>query len=262
MDFVFKRTYRGILKCAILDWAGTTIDYGVYAPAFVFLEVYKRQGVEISMEEARGPMGAHKKVHIQKISEMPAVAKRWKEIKGQPVTQGNVDKMFEDFVPLQLACLADYSKLIPGTLEVLSDFKKRGMVTGSTTGYTRAMVDINLREAKKQGYFPDNTVGSDEVPSARPYPYSCWKNAIDLQVWPVEACVKIGDTLPDVGEGLNAGMWVIAIALTGNEVGLNEEEVDALDPEDRKRRRKEPERDWPWPGLITLLTAYGMCLPS
>ena len=236
MDFVFKRTYRGPLKCAILDWAGTTMDYGVYAPAVVFIEVYKRQGVEISMEEARGPMGAHKKVHIQKVSEMPAVAKRWREIKGRPITSEDIDKMFEDFIPLQLACLADYTKLIPGTLEVLADFKKRAMLSGSTTGYTRAMVDINLREAQKQGYYPDNTIGSDEVPAARPYPYACWQNAIDLQVWPVEACVKIGDTLPDVGEGLNAGMWVIAIALTGNEVGLNEEEVKALDAEDRKRR--------------------------
>jgi len=236
MEFVFKRTYRGPLKCAILDWAGTTMDYGVYAPAVVFREVYKRQGVEISMDEARGPMGAHKKVHIQKISEMPAVAKRWKEIKGRSVTSKDIDRMFEEFVPLQLACLSDYSKLIPGTPKVLKDLKRRGMVTGSTTGYTRAMVDINLREAKKQGYCPDNTVGSDEVPAARPFPYSCWKNAIDLQVWPVEACVKIGDTLPDVGEGLNAGMWVIAIALTGNEVGLNEEEVNALAPEDKERR--------------------------
>ena len=31
-------------------------------------------------------------------------------------------------------------------------------------------------------------------------------------------------------------MWVISLALTGNEVGLNEEEVNALDPEDKERR--------------------------
>ena len=53
MDFVFRRGYRGNLKCAILDWAGTTMDYGVYAPAVVFVEVFKRQGLAISMEEAK-----------------------------------------------------------------------------------------------------------------------------------------------------------------------------------------------------------------
>ena len=68
MDFVYRRTYRGKLKAIILDWAGTTMDYGCYAPAVVFVEVYKRKGVPISMEEARAPMGAHKKVHILQIS--------------------------------------------------------------------------------------------------------------------------------------------------------------------------------------------------
>jgi phosphonoacetaldehyde hydrolase len=236
MEFLYRRSYRGPLKCAILDWAGTTMDYGVYAPAVVFIEVYRRQGIEITMEEARAPMGAHKKVHIRKIAEIPAVARRWREARGRQPTAADIDRMFEEFVPLQLAGLAQYSKLIPGTLEALDDMKKRGMVTGSTTGYTRAMVDINLREARAQGYVPDSTVASDEVPAGRPCPYACWKNAIDLQVWPAEACVKIGDTLPDIGEGLNAGMWTVAVALTGNEMGLNEEEVAALAPADRERR--------------------------
>jgi phosphonoacetaldehyde hydrolase len=236
MDFAPHRGYRGNLKCAILDWAGTTMDYGVYAPAVVFLEVFQRQGVVISMEEARAPMGAHKKVHLQQITEMPAVARRWREVKGRPVGPADIEAMYADFVPLQLACLKDYSRLIPGTLRVMSDFKARRMVTGSTTGYTRAMVDITLREAEKQGYVPDCTVAADEVPAGRPFPYACWKNAIELQAWPAEACVKIGDTVPDVGEGLNAGMWVIGLALTGNEVGLNEQEVAALAPADRQRR--------------------------
>jgi phosphonoacetaldehyde hydrolase len=241
MDIVFRRGYRGNLKCAILDWAGTTMDYGVYAPAGVFLEVFRRQGVAISMEEARAPMGAHKKVHLQKITEIPAVARRWQETKGRPVGPADIEAMFADFVPLQLACLRDYSRLIPGTLQAMSDFKARRMVTGSTTGYTRAMVDITLLEAKKQGYVPDCTVAADEVPAGRPFPYACWKNAIELQVWPAEACVKIGDTVPDVGEGLNAGMWVIGLALTGNEVGLNEQELAALDPAERQQRLKRAE---------------------
>ena len=236
MEFVFHRSYRGPLKMAILDWAGATMDYGCYAPAVVFMEVYKRQGVPITIEEARGPMGAHKKVHIKKISEMESVAERWQESHGRPVTPQDIDKMFEDFVPLQLKCLADYSELIPGTLEVLEDFKQRGMKTGSTTGYTREMVNINLEAAKKQGYFPDCTVASDEVPAGRPYPYACWKNAIELQIYPIEACVKIGDTVPDIGEGLNAGMWTIGLATTGNEVGLNQAEIEGLDPEVKKRK--------------------------
>ena len=97
MDFVYHRNYRGKLKAVILDWAGTTMDYGCYAPAVVFVEVYKRKGVPISMEEARVPMGAHKKVHIRKISQLDSVSKRWEEIHGRKPNEDDVDEMFADF---------------------------------------------------------------------------------------------------------------------------------------------------------------------
>ena len=49
------------LEAVILDWAGTTMDYGCMAPAVVFRKVFAEMGVPITMEEARKPMGAHKK---------------------------------------------------------------------------------------------------------------------------------------------------------------------------------------------------------
>ena len=49
MDFVFKRNYRGTTKAVLLDWAGTTMDYGCYAPSVVFVNVYKRYGMDITM---------------------------------------------------------------------------------------------------------------------------------------------------------------------------------------------------------------------
>ena len=53
MEFTFQRTYRGPVKAVILDWAGTTMDYGCFAPAVVFIEVYKRKGIDITIEQAR-----------------------------------------------------------------------------------------------------------------------------------------------------------------------------------------------------------------
>ena len=228
MTFSFQRRYRGPVKLVILDWAGTTMDYGCYAPAVVFTEVYKRKGVEISMEEARQPMGAHKLVHIRKISQIPSVARRWQEVHGRPSTEDDVQKMFEEFVPLQLDCLAQYADLIPGTLEVVAEIRKRGIKIGSTTGYTGEMMDLLLGEAARRGYEPDSTVCATDVPAGRPEPWMCLQNAQSLGVYPMEACVKIGDTLPDIEEGLNAGMWTVGLAKSGNELGLNEAEIAAL----------------------------------
>jgi phosphonoacetaldehyde hydrolase len=236
MEFVFKRIYRGPVKAVLLDWAGTTMDYGCYAPAVVFMEVFKRQGVEISIDEAREPMGAHKKVHIRSIAKNENVAKRWAQKHGRQPNEDDVEAMFRDFIPRQLACLAQYADLIPGTLETVAELRRRGLKIGSTTGYTGEMMDLLQAEAKRRGYEPDATVCATQVPAGRPHPYMCLQNAILLQTYPLEAYVKIGDTLPDIEEGLNASMWTIGLAKTGNEMGLTEKEIGALDPEVRQAK--------------------------
>jgi phosphonoacetaldehyde hydrolase len=236
MEFIFHRSYRGPLKAVLLDWAGTTMDYGCMAPAVVFMDVFKRKGVEITIDEAREPMGAHKKVHIRQISKNENVAKRWEQKHGRKPNEDDVEAMFKDFIPLQLQCLAQYADLIPGTLEAVAEFRRRGLKIGSTTGYTEEMMDILQSEAKRRGYVPDSTVCATQVPAGRPHPFMCLQNAFNLQIYPMEAFVKVGDTLPDIEEGLNAGMWTIGLAKTGNEMGLPEKEIAALDPEVRSAR--------------------------
>ena len=220
MTFNYHRSYRGKIQAAILDWAGTVMDFGCIAPAIVFVEVFKRHGVPITMEEARAPMGVHKRVHVQRVLQLDSVSQRWIAKHGKAPNEGDVDRIYADAVPMQLKCLSDYSAMIPGALDQVKALRKRGCKIGTTTGYTTEMMKINLRDAAKQGYEPDSTVCASEVPAGRPYPYMCLQNVINLGVSPVEACVKIDDTCPGVEEGLNAGMWTIGLAVSGNEVGL------------------------------------------
>jgi len=236
--YTYQRRYRGKIQAVLLDWAGTTMDHGCMAPAVVFIEVYKRQNVPITMEEARAPMGAHKRVHIQKIGQLDSVRRRWEAAHGRLPTDDDVSRMFADFVPLQLACLSDYSELIPGTLEAVAAMRGRGIKIGSTTGYTTEMMRINLEDARRQGYVPDSTVCASDVPAGRPYPYMCLQNVINLQVSPVDACVKVDDTIPGIEEGLNAGMWTVGLAVSGNEIGLPLKEVQAMDPAERELKRQ------------------------
>ena len=44
----------------------------------------------------------------------------------------------------------------------------------------------------------------------------------------MSAIVKVDDTVPGIAEGINAGMWSIGLARSGNEIGLPLAEVDAL----------------------------------
>ena len=237
MSFVYHRIYKGPVKLVIFDWAGTTLDYGCYAPAVVFVEVFKRRGVEITMEQARRPMGLKKIDHIRAISQQDEVAALWKKVRGKACTEADVQDMFEkDFVPLQVACIADYSELIPGTVETVNELRRRGMKIGSTSGYFTEAMEINFREAKKQGYVPDVNACASDVPAGRPEPWMVLSNMQQARIFPPEAVVKIDDTKPGIAEGLNAGTWTVGLAKTGNEVGLNEKELAALPADDVKRK--------------------------
>jgi phosphonoacetaldehyde hydrolase len=236
-SFRALRRYVGPLQGVILDWAGTTMDYGCLAPPEAFAEAYRRHGVEITMEEARLPMGAHKLVHIRRIGQIPRVAEAWRTAHGRAQTEADVRAIFEVFVPIQLEVLPRYADLVPGTLTTVADIRERGWKIGSTTGYTLAMNKLLRDEAARRGYVPDEMVCADEVPEGRPAPWMCLENAKRLGIYPMSALVKIGDTLPDVLEGLDAGMWTIGLALTGNEIGLSKVDWDALDPATRSTRR-------------------------
>jgi len=103
------------------------------------------------------------------------------------------------------------------------------------------MMNILAPESARRGYQPDCIVCPDEVPAGRPYPWMCYQNAIQMGVFPMAAMVKVGDTLIDIEEGLNAGMWTVGLSMTGNLVGLNEAEVEALSYGEKNEIRKRAE---------------------
>lgn len=236
-EFTYNRAYRGPIRCVILDWAGTTMDFGCMAPAVVFRQVFEKAGVPITLEEARIPMGAHKKVHLGLICEIPSVRARWVETHGAEPTEEDVNRMFENFVPMQEACLSDYSKLIPGTLEVIAKCRERNYKIGSTSGYLPGMLAINQADAEKQGYVPDATFGAGDVKRGRPYAHMVLRNIIELDVSPVQSVVKIDDTLTGIEEGLNAGCWAVGLAISGNEVGVPLEEWETFSDEVKQKHR-------------------------
>lgn len=227
-SYRFSRSYSGKLKAAILDWSGTTADKYVIAPAVVFQEVFEKQGVPISMKEARFPMGLRKDLHIKAITEIPEVKARWVEKFDREPNDSDVLRMFTDFVPAQLACLPKYCGLIPGTAATVTRLRQDfDLKIGSTTGFSEEMVDVLLKESAKQGYSPDSSVAGDTVlHGARPNPHMVYKNLDNLNVSPIQAVVKVDDTVGGVGEGLAAGCWTVGLSRYSNYM-----DVDSLEHE-------------------------------
>jgi phosphonoacetaldehyde hydrolase len=229
----------GRIEAVIFDWAGTTVDHGCMAPIAAFTEVFRRRGVPVSTAAARGPMGTHKRTHIERLAALPEVSAAWEARFGRAPTVADVDELFAEFVPLQIAVLRDYAEPIPGCLAAVAALRARGLRIGSTTGFTRAMMDVLAPEAARRGFAPDVIVTADEVPRARPFPDMCLRNVMELGVSAVDACVKVDDTVAGIEEGLRAGMWTVGVVMTGNEVGRTAAELLALAPDDRARLRAE-----------------------
>ena len=234
--FEFRRSYRGPVQAVIFDWAGTTVDYGCRAPTEVFRNVFAQAGVEITVGEARGPMGTYKKDHIRTLLQLPAVAERWRNVHGRLPDESDVERLYVQFEPLQIACVTQYADVIPGVCETVAWLRNRGIRIGSSTGYTTAMMEPLVAAARQNGYAPDEVVTMSDVPAGRPAPWMCFENVRRLGVYPMEAVVVVDDTPVGIETGLNAGGWTVAVVKTGNELGLSREAVEALDAAELRRR--------------------------
>jgi phosphonoacetaldehyde hydrolase len=224
------------IKLVVFDWAGTLVDFGCRAPLIAFLEAFERAGLPISEEVARRPMGAHKRDHVCEILRYPDVAARVRSALSHEPDDVLVQEIYEAFTRRLLKVLPAYAAPIPGAVDALRNLRERGIAIGSTTGYTRAMMDVLEPVAHAAGLEPDALICSDEVPQSRPAPWACFRLAERFGVYPMSRSVKVGDTPADMAEGLNAGMICVGVSESGNEVGLSLEQLAALDAAERAAR--------------------------
>jgi phosphonoacetaldehyde hydrolase len=225
------------LKAVILDWAGTVIDFGSRAPMGAFVRAFKEFGVDISIDDARGPMGMAKWDHIRSVGQAPAVAAAWRARHGRDFNEDDVRAIFEVFEPMNIASAAEHAGFIPGAVAALEALAARGLRFGSTTGYTRPIMDVVEPIAAAGGYKPEIVVCAGDLPAGRPTPLMMWYAMARMGVWPAASVVKVDDTPVGMGEGVNAGTWTVGIALAGNMCGLSETELASLSDAERSRIR-------------------------
>ena len=216
------------LQAVVLDWAGTVVDFGSFAPTQIFVEAFGEFGVAVSLEEARGPMGMGKRDHIRTLCNLPKIAERYRAVFDRLPTDADVTALYERFMPLQIEKIALHSAVIPGALEAIKNLREQGLKIGSCSGYPAVVMAKVVELARQNGYVADHVVATDEVPNGRPHPAQALANVIALGISDVAACVKVDDTWPGILEGRSAGMWTVALTCSGNALGLTYEQYKAL----------------------------------
>jgi phosphonoacetaldehyde hydrolase len=247
------------IQAVLFDWAGTTVDYGSRAPVTVFMEIFHRLGIEITEAEARGPMGQAKREHIASVLGVPRVNQLWIDKFGSSPSNADVDRLYADFLPLQLSVLRAGSSVLPGIPELVLQLRSRGIKIGSSTGYTRELMAAITPTAREQGYEPDVLVCSDDVPAGRPLPWLNFRVCEALGVYPPACALVVDDTPLGIQAARNAGMWAIGVTMTGNGLGLPQSEAEALSPIELNERLKEIDKQYLQAGAhFTLRSAADM----
>ena len=216
------------VEAVIFDWAGTTIDYGCFAPVNVFLNVFSDIGIEITLAEARESMGILKKDHLIKILKIPRISAAYKKIYNRSFNKHDVNRIYIQLEHKLFKSLLHYVKPIEGVKETLTWLRNNKIKIGSTTSYTESMMEVISPLAKARGYAPDCYATSDQVSCGRPYPYMIYENLDLLEVKDIYRVIKIGDTVSDIEEGVNAHAWSVGVLEGGNELGLSKEEYESL----------------------------------
>lgn len=223
------------MEAVIFDWAGTTVDFGCFAPVQAFVEVFKEFGIEPTMDEVRAPMGMLKIDHIRTMLRMPRIQNCWMEKYGKQPDDEDAHKLFNIFEEKLIGILHLYSNPKPGVIDVMQELRQKGIKIGSTTGYNDKMMAIVVPAAEERGYKPDVWFSPDATnQKGRPYPYMVFRNMEALEVQDVRKVIKVGDTVSDIREGKNAGVLSAGVVIGSSEMGLTEAEYNALSEDDRE----------------------------
>lgn len=224
------------IEAVIFDWAGTTVDYGCFAPVQAFKDAFNVYGLEPTNDQIREPMGKLKIDHIKTMLEMPSINQEFKKNYNRNYNNEDVNQIYKLFEKSLMSQIVNHTKIKPYVLETVTKLKEMGIKIGSTTGYTDMMMEPVLNSAKKQGYEPDCWYSPDSTNNiGRPYPYMIFKNMVTLNISNVRNVIKVGDTISDIQEGVNAGVIVVGVVEGSSLLGLNEKEFELLSNYERNR---------------------------
>ncbi|MCL1896063.1 MAG: phosphonoacetaldehyde hydrolase [Clostridiales bacterium] len=224
------------IKAVILDWAGTTVDFGSMAPVAAFRGAFGKDGLSPGDDLIRRFMGLPKKDHVRNMLHDEGLVAVFEERHGKAPDEADVERIYGNFEPALLEVLTEHARPLPGVPETVARLREAGISIGSTTGYTRAMMEVLCPVSEAHGYAPDCLVCPDDVGGAgRPYPYMLWENLRRLGIESVSQVIKIGDTAVDILEGKNAGCLSVGVVFGSNMLGLSEAEYKAASQAEKER---------------------------
>ena len=142
------------VSCVVFDWAGTTVDFGCFAPLGAFMRVFEEAGAAITAEEARVADGAAEARPRARTAQTAASLRALRgKVRARMERRGRGETL-RGLRPGAHEHAEDYCEPIPGVVDTVAELRRMGLKIGSTTGYTKEMMDIVAPGAAARGYAP------------------------------------------------------------------------------------------------------------
>lgn len=225
------------IKLVVLDLDGTAVDFGARGSAGAMLEAFSRRRIMLTMQQVRGSLGLPNYEHVRTLLEMPAVSEQYQTVHGRRWNEADAMDLAHELGELQAEFVARHCDLVPELPACVEELKRRGIHLATTTSYPRAVAEQIWDLLGIEGLAFDSHVAADDTPSGRPAPWMIFRLMQELDAFPPQCVVKVGDTAADIEEGRNAGCWTAGVIDSGNEIGLSAKEWQTLTPAEQEERQ-------------------------
>lgn len=124
-----------------------------------------------------------------------------------------------------------YAELAPGALDVLTELHKQRIPCAWLDDLPQAAgVELSSQ-------LPKWVHAANRPARSWPAPDACWQALIDLQVNRLDGCVLVSSEPRQLKAALNAGLWTIGLAASGQFCGKALADWQALDSTEREQLR-------------------------
>lgn len=189
------------IEMVVFDMAGTTVWDGDNAVAASVRDAVGAAGVRVELTDVDPVMGMPKPLAIRTLLA---------EKRGENPSDDEVAAVHLDF---QSRIVAHYKtspsvREMDGATEVFNALRNRGIRVTLDTGFDRLILDTIVERLGWEGVI-DDSISSDEVERGRPAPDMITELMERAGATDPAVVAKIGDSVSDLEQGLNAGCGLI-----------------------------------------------------
>lgn len=208
VKFLNNKLCPGI-KLLVCDMAGTTVN----EKGIVYNTLYsslKKVNERMTRSDIDNWYGINKNAVISHF-----VREQYSGCEALEMTL-KVNKDFNNSLEEQYFYSDSIELIDPELPNYLTSLRENGVKIGLNTGYSTRIQKAMIDNLGMNDYI-DDYISSEEVHYGRPYPYMIYHLMERLNINNINEVAKIGDTVNDIKEGVNAGCYQTIGVLSGAE---------------------------------------------